>query len=116
MVRAKSLDTILLFSRTLFFHLSPEDYIVRDELEQGQILEFAEEDSSLDRQRNQPHLHENEELKEVHQIPQILESEVKECLQDEHTSRDASHSCCNRDTELLHLRNFFLRPLWLHIS
>ena len=80
MVRAKSLDTILLIRRTLFFHLSPEDYIVGDELKQGQILEFAEEDSSLDRQRNQPHLHEDEELKEDHKIQQILEYEIKEYL------------------------------------
>ena len=64
--------------------------MVRKELEECQVLEFAKEGARPWRQGDEPHLHEDEELEQVHEVPQILYSQIEEALKNQHANCDSS--------------------------
>ena len=77
-------------------------------------MEFAKERARPWRQRDEPHLHEDEELEQVHEVPQVLYPQIEEALKDEHAGGDSSQGRGNILTHRLNLFDFRLSVLWLN--
>lgn len=91
MVWAKSFNAKLRLVRALILFEKTKQVFVWNEFKQGQILQLLQENPRLYRERDKPHLHEDEEDQNVQKIPNELKSNVHKDFQDEQTNSDLHH-------------------------